>query len=143
MSSFVLFSSFFLPFFSHFLVVVCIPRELTRVPSHARSDLLRADQNQPDALYYRGLCLFYLGNHPQAIAHCQSALRNDPDFTLARYVSLLLPPPSPLHLLPLLLDLPAHAKVNFTVLYSVKSNSWINSKTLVTRLSKLVVWKKR
>jgi len=42
------------------------------------------DQNQPEPLYYRGLCLYLSGNHPQAIAHCQSALRNDPDFTLAR-----------------------------------------------------------
>jgi tetratricopeptide (TPR) repeat protein len=57
-------------------------------------DLLRMDQNQPEALYYRGLCLYYNGNHPQAIAHCQSALRNDPDFTLARFVALIcaLPP---------------------------------------------------
>ena len=50
----------------------------------AHRDLLRLDQSQPDALYYRGLCLYYNGNHPQAIAHAQSALRNDPDFVLAR-----------------------------------------------------------
>ncbi|SCZ93931.1 BZ3500_MvSof-1268-A1-R1_Chr6-3g08998 [Microbotryum saponariae] len=48
------------------------------------ADLLRANQNQPEALYYRGLCLYYAGNHPQAIAHCQQALRNDPDYVLAR-----------------------------------------------------------
>lgn len=47
-------------------------------------DLLRLDQNQPEALYYRGLCLFYSGNHAQSITHAQAALRNDPDFTLAR-----------------------------------------------------------
>ncbi|SCV67397.1 BQ2448_5008 [Microbotryum intermedium] len=48
------------------------------------ADLLRANQNQPEALYYRGLCLYYAGNHAQAIAHCQQALRNDPDYVLAR-----------------------------------------------------------
>ncbi|KAM0752097.1 TPR-like protein [Meredithblackwellia eburnea MCA 4105] len=48
------------------------------------ADLLRSNQNQPDALYYRGLSLYYQGNHPQAIAHAQEALRNDPDYTLAR-----------------------------------------------------------
>ena len=53
-------------------------------------DLLRQDQNQPDALYYRGLALYYTGNQAQAIAHMQSALRNDPDFTLARSVFALL-----------------------------------------------------
>lgn len=47
------------------------------------------DQSQPEALYYRGLCLYYSGNHPQAIAHAQSALRNDPDYVPARYVALL------------------------------------------------------
>ncbi|KAI5479814.1 DnaJ family protein [Pseudohyphozyma bogoriensis] len=48
------------------------------------ADLLRANPQQPEALYYRGLSLYYNGNHAQAIAHCQEALRNDPDFTLAR-----------------------------------------------------------
>ncbi|KAM0787366.1 hypothetical protein ACM66B_003452 [Microbotryomycetes sp. NB124-2] len=52
--------------------------------SSMAADLLRQDQNQPDALYYRGLSLYYTGNQAQAIAHMQSALRNDPDFTLAR-----------------------------------------------------------
>lgn len=50
------------------------------------SDLLRMNSNLPDALYYRGLSLYYGGNHPQAIAHAQSALRNDPDYVLARSV---------------------------------------------------------
>ncbi|KAK4698598.1 hypothetical protein P7C70_g7674, partial [Phenoliferia sp. Uapishka_3] len=48
------------------------------------ADLLRANSNQPDALYYRGLCLYYQGNHPQAILHAQQALRTDPDYVLAR-----------------------------------------------------------
>lgn len=52
--------------------------------SSYRSDLLRMDQSQPEALYYRGLCLYYSGNHAQAIAHAQSALRNDPDYVPAR-----------------------------------------------------------
>ncbi|KAK4055964.1 hypothetical protein OIO90_002957 [Microbotryomycetes sp. JL221] len=52
--------------------------------SSIAADLLRQDQNQPDALYYRGLALYYSGNQAQAIAHMQSALRNDPDFGLAR-----------------------------------------------------------
>ena len=57
------------------------------------SDLVRANPKQPDALYYRGLCLYYSGNHPQAILHAQEALRSDPDFALARLVlsSCLLP----------------------------------------------------
>lgn len=56
--------------------------------SYDNSDLLRANPKQPEALYYRGLCLYYSGNHPQAIAHSQEALRNDPDFVLARCVSI-------------------------------------------------------
>ena len=53
-----------------------------------RRDLLRANPKQPEALYYRGVCLYFLGNHPQAIAHAQEALRSDPDFILARFVLL-------------------------------------------------------
>lgn len=73
-------------------------------PPAPPSDLLRQNQKNPEALYYRALCLYYSGNHPQAIAHAQEALRNDPDFVDARYVlvfsfthlfmhSLTLPPP--------------------------------------------------
>lgn len=49
------------------------------------SDLLRADPKQPEPLYYRGLCLYLSGQHDQAIKHCQEALRNDPDYSQARY----------------------------------------------------------
>ncbi|KAL8277416.1 hypothetical protein RQP46_010138 [Phenoliferia psychrophenolica] len=48
------------------------------------ADLLRGNPNQPDALYYRGLSMYYQGNHAQAIAHAQAALRTDPDYVLAR-----------------------------------------------------------
>lgn len=48
------------------------------------SDLLRANPAQSDVLYFRGVCLYYTGNHPQALAHFTAALKSDPDFVLAR-----------------------------------------------------------
>ncbi|GAA5941990.1 tetratricopeptide repeat protein [Sporobolomyces koalae] len=48
------------------------------------ADLLRLDPKQPEPLYLRGVCLYYQGQHDQAIKHCQEALRNDPDFSKAR-----------------------------------------------------------
>ncbi|GAA5823513.1 hypothetical protein JCM10212_005795 [Sporobolomyces blumeae] len=48
------------------------------------ADLLRLDPKQPEPLYLRGICLYYQGQHDQAIKHCQEALRNDPDFSKAR-----------------------------------------------------------
>jgi tetratricopeptide (TPR) repeat protein len=57
------------------------------------SDLLRQDPKQPEPLYYRGLCLYLSGNNDQALKHAQEALRNDPDFSKARCVSLLSRPP--------------------------------------------------
>lgn len=50
------------------------------------SDLLRLDPKQPEPLYLRGICLYYQGQHEQAIAHATAALKNDPDFSKARYV---------------------------------------------------------
>lgn len=48
------------------------------------SDLLRQNQSDPDVLWVRGLVLFAQGNTAQTVAHCQSALRNDPDHSAAR-----------------------------------------------------------
>ncbi|GAA5880179.1 hypothetical protein JCM16303_001241 [Sporobolomyces ruberrimus] len=48
------------------------------------ADLLRLDPKQPEPLYLRGICLYFQGQHEQAIAHCKSCLTNDPDFSKAR-----------------------------------------------------------
>jgi len=48
------------------------------------SDLIRMNQADPDVLWVRGLVLFAQGNTAQTVAHCQSALRNDPDHSPAR-----------------------------------------------------------
>ncbi|KAF8336009.1 hypothetical protein F5887DRAFT_988267 [Amanita rubescens] len=42
------------------------------------NDLVRLNQNSPDALTLRGLVLFLGGKLPQALQHAQSALRLDP-----------------------------------------------------------------
>ncbi|GAA5904248.1 uncharacterized protein JCM6883_006424 [Sporobolomyces salmoneus] len=48
------------------------------------ADLLRLDPKQPEPLYLRGICLYYQGQHDQAIKHAQECLRVDPDFSKAR-----------------------------------------------------------
>jgi tetratricopeptide (TPR) repeat protein len=45
---------------------------------------VRENQNNPEALYLRGLVLYYQGNTAQAINHYTHALTLDPDFSKAR-----------------------------------------------------------
>lgn len=61
-----------------------VGRKKFEVAASKAADMLRGDQKQPEALYFRGLCLYLQGNTAQAIAHATEALRNDPDFAPAR-----------------------------------------------------------
>jgi DnaJ family protein C protein 7 len=47
-------------------------------------EVLRENPNDPEAVYMRGLGLYYQGNTEQAIKHFQHALTFDPDFSKAR-----------------------------------------------------------
>ena len=47
-------------------------------------DVLRENSNNPEAVYLRGLGLYYQGNTDQAIKHFTHALQFDPDFSKAR-----------------------------------------------------------
>ena len=64
------------------------------------------DENNSDALAVRGEALYHMGNHPQATAHLNRAIRFDPDHQRARELikvtPLLIPP------LPLILSLFIH-----------------------------------
>merc|ERR1712226_38028 len=48
------------------------------------NDLLRADGNNADAIYVRGLCLYYQDNVQKAFQHFQQVLRLAPDHQRAR-----------------------------------------------------------
>lgn len=48
------------------------------------SDILRLDQNNPDALLVRGLCLYYQDNIDKAFAHFKQVLVMAPDHVKAR-----------------------------------------------------------
>lgn len=50
------------------------------------SDLLRQNQQNPEALYLRGYILYRDGDTTRAIAHCQEALRCDPDHSKSRHL---------------------------------------------------------
>lgn len=47
-------------------------------------DLIRADGTNADAIYVRGLSLYYLDNIEKACAHFQQVLRFAPDHVKAR-----------------------------------------------------------
>ncbi len=48
------------------------------------SDILRLDGMNADAVYVRGLCLYYQDNVEKAFQHFQQCLRLAPDHTKAR-----------------------------------------------------------
>merc|ERR1711976_1148437 len=50
------------------------------------NDVLRSDSMNADAVYVRGLCLYYQDNVEKAFQHFQQVLRLAPDHTKARYV---------------------------------------------------------
>ena len=56
------------------------------------SDILRADSMNADAVYVRGLCLYYQDNVEKAFQHFQQVLRLAPDHTKARAVYKVRPP---------------------------------------------------
>ena len=51
-----------------------------------RSDILRMDSMSADAVYVRGLCLYYQDNIEKAFQHFQQVLRLAPDHAKARDV---------------------------------------------------------
>ena len=56
------------------------------VISFISSDLLRFDSMNADAIYVRGLCLYYQDNVDKAFQHFQQVLRFAPDHTKARNI---------------------------------------------------------
>ena len=48
------------------------------------SDLLRLDSTNADAVYVRGICLYYQDNIDKAFQHFQQVLRLAPDHSKAR-----------------------------------------------------------
>ena len=50
------------------------------------SDLLRMDEMNADAVYVRGLCLYYDDNMDKAFQHFQHVLRLNPDHQHAKNV---------------------------------------------------------
>ncbi len=48
------------------------------------SDILRQENMNADAVYVRGLCLYYQDNVDKAFQHFQQTLRLAPDHTKAR-----------------------------------------------------------
>lgn len=48
------------------------------------SSLVRLNSQNPDALYLRARVFYSQGENQKTVAHCQEALRCDPDFTKAR-----------------------------------------------------------
>ena len=50
------------------------------------NDLLRADHLNADAMYVRGLCLYYEDNVDKAFSHFQQVLKLAPDHTKAKEI---------------------------------------------------------
>ncbi|OZJ05559.1 hypothetical protein BZG36_01718 [Bifiguratus adelaidae] len=48
------------------------------------NELMRTYPSDPDAIYARARVLYMQGENQKAVAHCQEALRCDPDYTKAR-----------------------------------------------------------
>jgi DnaJ family protein C protein 7 len=48
------------------------------------SSLVRMNSQNPDALYLRARVFYSQGENAKTVAHCQEALRCDPDFSKAR-----------------------------------------------------------